>query len=62
MVPDLGTSVADTVPKKDSQKDKPFTGMDVGITNRLKKVSSDEDESAGTEDMPEEALSYVLGL
>lgn len=62
VVPDPGTSVADTVPMKTSRKDKPFAGMDVGIMNRLEKVSSDEDESAGTEDMPEEALSYVLGL
>ncbi|MCM1493651.1 MAG: hypothetical protein NC180_10550 [Muribaculaceae bacterium] len=48
--------------QKKSRKENVFTNRKNSITDGSESMFPDSDESAGTEDMPEEALSYVLGL
>lgn len=61
-VPVLADAGFDDMEKKQSWKENVFINKGSRMSEDLGKALPDGEESAKTDDMPEEALSYVLGL
>lgn len=60
-IPILGETGTDDMTKRASRQDTAFSGRESCMADDSERTFSDK-ESAETDDMPEEALSYVLGL